>query len=277
MMPARRAAPDTAFCTDASFRWWRRGAPPARVERLQRTREDPLPAPGLRCARELHRQRVRQPDSPQPLGQVPVVQRMGLGQLLLQPEHQVLRQHGHPILSPFAIAHQDLAPLEPDILHPKPQGLQQAHPRAVEERSHQPRGAAHLQQKLAHLGRGQDDRQAALGLGRDDLVQPRKLLAEHDPVQEEQCRLGLVLRGWRDAPVDCQVGQEGCHLDSAQFRRVTLGVEQNETPDPVDIGVLGAHRVVAHADGFAQAVEQARWCRGRGCFGLRIDARGGPG
>lgn len=41
-------------------------------------------------------------------------------------------------------------------------------------------------------------------LGRDNLVQTRKLQLQHDPVQERQRRLGLILHRWRNAPIHRQ-------------------------------------------------------------------------
>jgi hypothetical protein len=53
---------------------------------------------------------------------------------------------------------------------------------------------------------------------------------------------------------------------------MTLPVEEDETPAPVDIGLLGAIGVVAKPDGLAKAIKKADRRPGR-----RIDRRGRTG
>jgi hypothetical protein len=42
---------------------------------------------------------------------------------------------------------------------------------------------------------------------------------------------------------------------------MTPTVKHNESPNPVDIGVLGPAAVVPHPNGLAHAIEQLRWLR----------------
>jgi len=97
-MPARRAAPATAFCTDASLTGCRRTSP---VRESVDSGEYPLPPPRPVGVGILHGQRVGQPDPSEARGQVAVVQRLGPHHLLLQRQDQVLGQHRDRSLPPL--------------------------------------------------------------------------------------------------------------------------------------------------------------------------------
>ena len=65
---------------------------------------------------------------------------------------------------------------------------------------------------------------------------------------------------WVDAdnvPIHGQMGEEGLDFRKAHLAWVTLAVEQDKTPDPTDIGFLGARRIVLDADGVTYQVEQS--------------------
>jgi hypothetical protein len=54
-------------------------------------------------------------------------------------------------------------------------------------------------------------------------------------------------------------------LAGAHRGEVANAVEEDEPPDPADVGVLGPGAVAAEADGLADAIQQTRWVRsGRG-------------
>ena len=240
----------------------------ARVGRTMGTGEHPLPTPGPRRLRVLQVQRAGQPHRAEALGEITLMQRTRASELLLQGRDQVLRQHRHPVLGALAVAHDDLAPRELDILDTQAQTLEQSHAGAVEQRGQQARGAAHLGEQRPHFQRRQHHRQAARGLGGDDVVEPRQLKTQRGPVEKEQSRLRLPLRCRRDTAFDRQVREKRGDLRGAEFPRVTLAVEDDEAADPVDVGAFGTHRVVAQANLGSDLVEQARFrrCSGRsGC------------
>ena len=100
--------------------------------------------------------------------------------------------------------------------------------------------------------------------GVDGVVQ---LLAEDLAIEEEQRAEGLVLRGGGDVALDGQVGEERLDLRAAHIFGVALAVEQDEAPDPIDVGLLGADGVVLDANRVAHLIEQLlfrRFFRGFG-------------
>ena len=53
-----------------------------------------------------------------------------------------------------------------------------------------------------------------------------------------------------------QVGQECFYFGSAHFGRMTHAVEKDVALDPVDVGLLGADRVMLEADGVANLIQK---------------------
>jgi len=155
---------------------------------------------------------VRQPDRAEALAQVGRVLRLRANQLRAQRQDDVFGQHGDAVLGALAVAHDQLAALEVDVLDTQPQPFHQPHARAVQQRSDEPGRAAGLVEQRANLAGRQHDRQAPVVLGADDLVEPRQLQSQRLLVEEEERRLGLVLRGRRDPPIGGQVREEGLDL-----------------------------------------------------------------
>lgn len=101
-------------------------------------------------------------------------------------------------------------------------------------------------------------RQPLRSLRPDDVLHPRQLDLEDLPLQEEDLRQRLVLRRRRHLPVDGQVGQVRFHLRSAHVTGITLAMEQDEPPDPMDVGLLCTVAVAQPAYTVADLVEEAR-------------------
>jgi hypothetical protein len=89
------------------------------------------------------------------------------------------------------------------------------------------------------------------------------LSSEDLAVEEQQRRLGLVLGRRRDRAIDREVRQKGLDLRSAERCGMAHAVKVNEATCPLDIGLLGADRIVAHPQRLAQAGEQSWRCGGR--------------
>ena len=130
-----------------------------------------------------------------------------------------LRHHRHSVLKAFAIPHQDLAPLQAQVLHPQPYQVQQAQPAAI----HQP----HRQLVFLRVDRVLGE----LGIGKDDAA-GRRRFAE---ATEER-------RG-KDRPGEWRVVRRGWFLGSEQLKEQLLermgtamgnhhgGVEKQETDE----------------------------------------------
>lgn len=75
-------------------------------------------------------------------------------------------------------------------------------------------------------------------------------------IEKEQGAERLILRGSSDVLVDGEIGQEGLHLGGPHVLGMALVVEEDETLDPVGVGLAGARRVVHEADGVIHLFEQ---------------------
>jgi hypothetical protein len=82
--------------------------------------------------------------------------------VLLQRNDQVLGKHRHPVLATLAIANDDLAALELDVLDPQAQAFHEPHARAVEEGGDKPLHACHLLEERSHFAGRQHDRELLL-------------------------------------------------------------------------------------------------------------------
>jgi hypothetical protein len=81
------------------------------------------------------------------------------------------------------------------------------------------------------------------------------------PIQEEQGAESLVLRGRRDPAVRRQPGEKPGDLSFAHVARMTLPVEENVAPDPIDVSIFGADAEMPYPDGVSDLVEKARLLR----------------
>jgi hypothetical protein len=85
-----------------------------------------------------------------------------------------------------------------------------------------------------------------------------------DPLMEERDRVqGLVPGRCCDAAFEREVAQECGNLRGVHRAGMTLAVEQDVAPDPVDVGLLGLQAHVPNADLGANPLEQARTPRAR--------------
>lgn len=78
-------------------------------------------------------------------------------------------------------------------------------------------------------------------------------------VKKEQSTKSLVLSGGGDAPVEVKMAEECGDLFFAHFFRVTFVVKENETPDPIEVGLLGTDAVAFDPEVPANAVEEFGW------------------
>lgn len=117
---------------------------------------------------------------------------MRLGNLFLQRANEMFRQDRYAIFGALALANDDLATLDFDVLHPKPQTLEQPQAASVEHRGDQPYRAVKLVKQRLRLANRQDDRQASRELRLHDFIEPRQRFSQHLLVEKEQGGLGLI-------------------------------------------------------------------------------------
>ncbi len=238
--------------------WWR-------VTASLRGSRDTCGAGNTNCQRHsrcacghFSRKHIRESDGAQSCGQIAVVLLLRAIELRGQRRQHAIRQHGDPILVAFAIADEDVAPLEIDIVHPQPNRFHDAQARAVEEPADQSVDAVEAIQNRRDFGLRVDRRQSLRHARPDHAVEPRQVDTQHLAVEEKQSGFCLVLSRARDVVDDRQGGEEGFDLGRAQFRRMTLAVVADEASNPRDVGLLRAKAVVLHAYDFADAVEERR-------------------
>ena len=210
----------------------------ARIRRARVGRKHVLPHPLACGARILARERERQPDRAESFVEVDAVQLAHVRELLAQRGRDARRQHRHPILVALAVADEDLAARELDVLHAQPHRLHDAQSGAVEQRADQPMDALQACQDARHLLARQDHRQTRRHPGLLDAVEPRELDAEHLLVEEQQRALGLVLGRCGNPVAHRQRGQERLDFRRAESGRVALAMENDEASNPVAIRLL---------------------------------------
>jgi hypothetical protein len=140
----------------------------------------------------------------------------------------------------------------------QPAALQQPKPGPVEQVRHQPRHALESLQDRPDLVAGEDDWQPFRSHGAHDAIQPREIDFQHPAIEKQQRAQGLVLSGARDLPLDRQRREEARHLGRSHLGGMALTMEQDESADPADVGLLGAAAHVASADGPADAIQETR-------------------
>ena len=187
-----------------------------------------------------------------------------MGQLLAQRRLDRLGQHHRPVLAALAVAHDEGAAAELDVLDPQLQALGDAQAGAVEQRGEQPVLARFDGgQDAADLVDAQHHRQAARLTRPADLLHPRQVLAQHLVVEEQQGRQRLAVRGRGHLALGGQPTEKGLDLGPGHVGRVPQLVEADEGPHPVHIGILGARAVVQVADAFTELIQHLGRLQGR--------------
>jgi hypothetical protein len=103
------------------------------------------------------------------------------------------RQRRHPVLVALAVAHQELIGREPDVLHAETRALEQAETSTVHEHRHEPRHAVEPIEDGANLVAREHHRQVGPAFRPDEILEPRQLLPEDLPVEEQERAERLVL------------------------------------------------------------------------------------
>jgi hypothetical protein len=167
------------------------------------------------------------------------------------------REHRASVAVAFRTSDEDLEPLEIEILHAQVEAFVEAQTGAVEEEPNEAVHPLELPENGGDLG-------AAEYLGQvrgppcANEVERLEPELEDLSVQEEKSAERLVLRGSCDVSLRGEVRQKGADIPSVEFARMLATVEENEAPNPSDVGVLGAPAVVARSHVSADLVKQSR-------------------
>jgi hypothetical protein len=103
---------------------------------------------------------------------------------------------------------------------------------------------------------GEDGGEIARGTGAEcvDAVFQRDF--EDVAIEEEEGAIGLVLGGGGNFVLDGEMGEEGFDFGYAHILGMAFVMEEDETPDPLDVGFFGLIGVVFEPEGFTDAIEK---------------------
>lgn len=118
-----------------------------------------------------------------------------------------------------AIAHDDLAAREVEVLDAQLQALLQPQARSVEQARHEPVHARQVSEHPLHLPAREDDRKPGRPARAHDRVEPGQRRLERLAVQEEDGGERLVLRAGGNLAFNGQVGQEPLDVPGPSSRR----------------------------------------------------------
>jgi hypothetical protein len=82
---------------------------------------------------------------------------------------------------------------------------------------------------------------------------------EHVAIEKQQGTERLILCRCAHASRGRKPRQECCDLGGFHRRRMLLVVKDDESPDPVDVRVLGPPAIVPCSDSIPHAIEKLRW------------------
>jgi len=165
-------------------------------------------------------------------------------------------KHGKSVLHALAVAHDDLVEREVDVLHSQPQALHEAQAGAVEERRHEKGRPVEPREDGPHLIPREDDGQALRAFRADYGAEGLDGPPEDFAVEEEKRAQGLRLGGSGHPPARGEIRDEGVDLGFAHFVGMPFTVENDEPPNPADVGLFGTDAVVARAERGTHAVEE---------------------
>ena len=166
------------------------------------------------------------------------------------------RKHGEAVFHALAVAHEDLVEREVDVLHAQAQALHEAQARAGEERRDEKGRPVEPREDGPHLIPREDDGQALRAFRADDVAEGLDGPLEDFAVEEEERAEGLGLGGGGHPPARGEMRDEGVDLGFAHFVGMPFAVEDDEPPDPADVGLFGPEAVVARAERGTHTVEE---------------------
>jgi hypothetical protein len=167
-------------------------------------------------------------------------------------------QHGDAVLGAFATANHDLVAPEVDVFHTQFGAFEQSEARTVQQERDELWAAIETIEDRADLLPRQHDRQPLRSLSPHDVIEPRELLLEDDPIEEYESIERLILGRRGHARVYGQRREKACDFGRGHLGGMPLVMEEDVALDPVDVGFLGLTAVMTGANGVTDAIEQAR-------------------
>jgi hypothetical protein len=170
--------------------------PGSGVDRSSRRGKDVLPGQLTIGVGILLGQGMRQVDSTEPLGDIPIVPAPNGIDLPHQGFHQRSGQEGHAVFLPLAVADDEVLLAEIDVLDPEAEAFHQPQPGTIKQTGHEMLLAIELGQDGADLGAREDHGQPFWPLGPAGVDASLQGSLEDDFVEEQQA---LIAWFWVEA------------------------------------------------------------------------------
>ena len=99
------------------------------------------------------------------------------------------------------------------------------------------------------------DRQLRWSRNALDVVDEIEFSLQYLLIKKQQCAERLILRGGSDMFIYREMRQKLRYLSLAHFVRVAFAVKENVAPDPIDVRLLSADRVMFYTQMPAHAIQ----------------------
>lgn len=175
-------------------------------------------------------------------------------------------EDGGAILSTLAIANEDAAPAEVNVLHAESEGLGEPKATAVEEVGHESILARrHRREQPAHLIAGEDGGEPFRAIRSFDCPNVTEGFVEDRFVEKRQGIEGLILRGRGHMAVGSQVVEEALDIRCVEVAGMGRIVEADEAGDPAHLRLFGVEAVLAASTRLSNAGQELRRLVGGAC------------
>ena len=232
--------------------------PGVRLSIDPRRRKHPLPWPLAARIWQLPAQGVWKLDPTRAVREVGVMLFAHALEMLTEWQKGPFRKKRPPILPPLAVAHEDLAPLEVELLHTKSCALQKPKPCAIEELCHERRHAIQSAKNRHDLALGQNDRNPVRPLRPSEVSDVRENNPQDVRIEEQNPRERLILRRCRNLLLAGQMTKERLDLVRAELGRMPASVKDDESPNPSRVSLGGPRAKPTHTNHVTNTVEESR-------------------
>ena len=183
------------------------------------------------------------------------------------------RKQRHAVLLAFTVPNHDLVQSEVGVLDAQSGAFEEPQAGAVEQHRHQPRCPLQFGEHPRHLVAAHHHRKASRHAGANDVLDPGKVAPQNLAVEEHERAERLVLCRCAHPRVDRERRKKGSDLLFSHLGWMPLLVEQDESPNPADVTLLGLAAVMTGANLHAHPIEQP-WFLRTGWRGLAHDEQG---
>lgn len=230
------------------------GLAAARIDAELGSGENPLPGPRAGGIDIFAMESVGQINGAAATGEVLPVQFADARKMRLERAFEAGGQHGDTSTIAFAFDDGDAAVSKIDIFDAQPRCFEQAQAASIKEMGHEAVISFKMSEDGARFVPGKNNRESRWAADALDAADEGQLAIEDLLVKKKQSAEGLVLSGGCYVAIDGKMTQEGGDLVFAHLLWMALVVEEDETANPIDIGLLGADAIALKAEVPADAV-----------------------